>query len=103
TVYIYSICFYFSSRSQHTSSRRDWSSDVCSSDLILCLTVSIGLLVWEPTPSIRDFIALKDKFVARQIVKSKSTKPSFSQMHNLRSEERRVGKEGKTMCRQSHK
>src|SRR5699024_12191549 len=27
------LCFFFSSRSRHTRSKRDWSSDVCSSDL----------------------------------------------------------------------
>src|SRR5450432_2396462 len=26
-------CFFFTSRSRHTRSDRDWSSDVCSSDL----------------------------------------------------------------------
>src|SRR5215469_1404187 len=29
------LCFFFSSRRRHTSSLRDWSSDVCSSDLLL--------------------------------------------------------------------
>src|SRR5438067_8444578 len=29
------ICFFFSSRRRHTRSKRDWSSDVCSSDLTL--------------------------------------------------------------------
>src|SRR5699024_12159783 len=28
-------CFFFSSRRRHTRSKRDWSSDVCSSDLHL--------------------------------------------------------------------
>src|SRR5437868_7610724 len=28
-------CFFFSSRRRHTRSKRDWSSDVCSSDLPL--------------------------------------------------------------------
>src|SRR5216683_5371849 len=28
--------FFFSSRRRHTRSDRDWSSDVCSSDLIVC-------------------------------------------------------------------
>src|SRR5699024_7118166 len=28
-----SFCFFFSSRRRHTRSKRDWSSDVCSSDL----------------------------------------------------------------------
>src|SRR2546421_7847707 len=27
-------CFFFSSRRRHTRSDRDWSSDVCSSDLV---------------------------------------------------------------------
>src|SRR5215813_1383683 len=27
------VCFFFSSRRRHTSCGRDWSSDVCSSDL----------------------------------------------------------------------
>src|SRR5690606_40464644 len=27
-------CFFFSSRRRHTSFSRDWSSDVCSSDLV---------------------------------------------------------------------
>src|SRR6266849_6153798 len=30
----YSIFFFFSSRRRHTRSTRDWSSDVCSSDLL---------------------------------------------------------------------
>src|SRR5438067_5170462 len=29
------VCFFFSSRRRHTRSKRDWSSDVCSSDLEL--------------------------------------------------------------------
>src|SRR5699024_11716590 len=29
------ILFFFSSRRRHTRSKRDWSSDVCSSDLII--------------------------------------------------------------------
>src|SRR5699024_11666317 len=33
-VYITVIFFFFSSRRRHTRSKRDWSSDVCSSDLI---------------------------------------------------------------------
>src|SRR5699024_11981123 len=38
------IVFFFSSRRRHTSSKRDWSSDVCSSDLdveITCLPQNI--------------------------------------------------------------
>src|SRR5207302_2219370 len=31
---LYCICFFFSSRRRHTRFSRDWSSDVCSSDLV---------------------------------------------------------------------
>src|SRR6266536_2388271 len=31
--YFFVVCFFFSSRRRHTRSTRDWSSDVCSSDL----------------------------------------------------------------------
>src|SRR5207302_7471462 len=30
---LYNLCFFFSSRRRHTRFSRDWSSDVCSSDL----------------------------------------------------------------------
>src|SRR5207249_9666576 len=38
-VFLYAFCvsrllFFFSSRRRHTRSKRDWSSDVCSSDLV---------------------------------------------------------------------
>src|SRR5437868_13486378 len=36
--------FFFSSRRRHTRSKRDWSSDVCSSDL-----VSIGVVHGKPS------------------------------------------------------
>src|SRR5207249_8538912 len=32
--------FFFSSRRRHTRSKRDWSSDVCSSDLVLTFEIS---------------------------------------------------------------
>src|SRR5207245_4619443 len=34
-VYELYICFFFSSRRRHTRCYRDWSSDVCSSDLLV--------------------------------------------------------------------
>src|SRR5699024_11373182 len=36
--------YFFSSRRRHTRSKRDWSSDVCSSDL---LSVSLALLTYH--------------------------------------------------------
>src|SRR5437868_7466421 len=37
--------FFFSSRRRHTRSKRDWSSDVCSSDLR-----SVTYFVWQSDP-----------------------------------------------------
>src|SRR6267378_6912418 len=34
--------FFFSSRRRHTRSLRDWSSDVCSSDLLLFAVFAVG-------------------------------------------------------------
>src|SRR5699024_2892120 len=36
---------FFSSRRRHTRSKRDWSSDVCSSDLVVVLVVTFGFHV----------------------------------------------------------
>src|SRR6266702_538936 len=64
--------FFLSSRSRHTRWQRDWSSDVCSSDLASCIRTATATRAAsaEPGPRIGN---------------------SFSTMR--RSEERRVGKE----------
>src|SRR5437868_7317803 len=48
------IFFFFSSRRRHTRSKRDWSSDVCSSDLapsrnlVACLREGAQRFGWQP-------------------------------------------------------
>src|SRR5438105_14097263 len=68
--------FFFSSRRRHTRSTRDWSSDVCSSDLSR-KPVGSGMLrlVWNSSAAPEE--------------------PLFASMplFKFRSEERRVGKE----------
>src|SRR5438874_4753529 len=69
--------FFFSSRRRHTRSLRDWSSDVCSSDL------DVGL-----REHFREAQRLPDsRKRGPQLLKS------LSEAENHRSEERRVGKE----------
>src|SRR5712664_3758596 len=41
---LYCFFFFFSSRRRHTRSDRDWSSDVCSSDLVSGVTISWSVL-----------------------------------------------------------
>src|SRR5207249_9566237 len=60
--------FFFSSRRRHTRSKRDWSSDVCSSDLDPRLDPPVegervaGLLDWriEPRVSVETGIDFRD-------------------------------------------
>src|SRR5687768_18099174 len=68
------LVFFFSSRRRHTRCSRDWSSDVCSSDLEQLLN------------------GLAKIIIASKQIMSGSSKIVFSST-NLRSEERRVGKE----------
>src|SRR5215813_8446078 len=60
---IFGCCFFFSSRRRHTRCGRDWSSDVCSSDLAISgneLTAGFGSLLgandatgWRPSAECR--------------------------------------------------
>src|SRR2546429_5865231 len=89
------VCFFFSSRRRHTRCSRDWSSDVCSSDLHGALVLG----PWQdasrllPRESPRDWSAQ----VCRLRVGAAPLQ-AFTGTHPLgdplwRSEERRVGKE----------
>src|SRR5947209_18746600 len=80
------IGFFFSSRRRHTRYWRDWSSDVCSSDL----SSFPGLRIAGPSKQ------------AGELEGSKVHAKQFSERHGIptagvRSEERRVGKE--CICR----
>src|SRR5699024_12153405 len=80
TVSLPDLIFFFSSRRRHTRSKRDWSSDVCSSDL----TPERDIL-WGDGPGYHfgESVTWCDM---------KHISESGTQVE--RSEERRVGKEG---------
>src|SRR5690606_39694806 len=90
--------FFFSSRRRHTRFSRDWSSDVCSSDLKFHFVVFVFLfrkLHYPTLPSsemLTSFCASTANSMGR-FCKTSRQKP-------LRSEERRVGRECKS--RSSH-
>src|SRR5690606_40225922 len=94
--------FFFSSRRRHTRFSRDWSSDVCSSDLT----------TWEDLVTIggkiRDEQGVQLGIGLAQELDSnmahRAILYSFDSMlqdvnSNIRSEERRVGKEGRSRGR----
>src|SRR5207245_6085397 len=83
--------FFFSSRRRHTRCYRDWSSDVCSSDLLLAKNVAIFVF---PSAS-----AKMATFFANNPFSSQTGSPPF---RPPRSEERRVGKECRSLSSTKH-
>src|SRR3712207_7746038 len=87
SVYLF---FFFSSRRRHTRYWRDWSSDVCSSDLNCVISILTtlasttlhcsGLVNPKSTNEMKEVFYFQHDYNARNDPK-------------LRSEERRVGKE----------
>src|SRR5260370_10913977 len=85
-------CFFFSSRRRHTRFKCDWSSDVCSSDLLDHLALDeVAEAEHAPTDALpglddADVVANVGQFVGRG-------QPAEAGANHERSEERRVGKE----------
>src|SRR5256885_12706562 len=94
TSHIMTSLFFFSSRRRHTRLQGDWSSDVCSSDLVRALEPPTVVLDDDvPGPEARGFCraALGDRRDERA-VGARETE-ALRQIGRHRSEERRVGKE----------
>src|SRR5690606_40549552 len=95
------LVFFFSSRRRHTRFSRDWSSDVCSSDLLCCSLAPPG---HAPDESGRSACAQFDSIRAfRKDIcwQPRATPPPYppvpvASLSRARSEERRVGKECST-------
>src|SRR5207249_5610141 len=92
--------FFFSSRRRHTRSKRDWSSDVCSSDLI----PNFLILEYRPDDRAprRDFVQepmrLENGYLALPTAPGLGIELNEEAFEHYpfkpwRSEERRVGKE----------
>src|SRR5690242_21813121 len=80
--------FFFSSRRRHTRLTCDWSSDVCSSDL---LGVELLLFEWKPRSFVPVALACATAGAARRYIVGVG-----------RSEERRVGKECRSRWSPDH-
>src|SRR5687768_17904629 len=91
--------FFFSSRRRHTRCSRDWSSDVCSSDLSAVDVVNATLPRYE---QIKYFDLLEEDFTPETgeltvtlKLKRRAIEDRHRQRLDARSEERRVGEEGR--------
>src|SRR5439155_18457099 len=89
-------CFFFSSRRRHTRWPRDWSSDVCSSDLGDKIKVNVHFPDITPGGGGKE---KKPKIDPNDGVKVTITHTAPAGKESDRSEERRVGKECR--CRES--
>src|SRR3989440_7058387 len=87
--------FFFSSRRRHTRSDRDWSSDVCSSDLVGMTFREplgvVGLIVPWNFPLVIASWKVAPALAAGNTVVLKPAE--LTPLTAVRSEERRVGKE----------
>src|SRR5256885_16659088 len=84
--------FFFSSRRRHTRLQGDWSSDVCSSDL----PVLVGAQKAPPTFGIRHGIDRAIPGGRHRIGKGNRWTDWRGALPARRSEERRVGEEGRS-------
>src|SRR2546429_8820121 len=94
------VIFFFSSRRRHTRCSRDWSSDVCSSDLNekmpLDVETAYKFLVAQPTVSAGILVVGGASCGVNQSVHLAMKHPEIKALvllSEIRSEERRVGKE----------
>src|SRR5690606_41032199 len=92
--------FFFSSRRRHTSFSRDWSSDVCSSDLAVGEAEAIRQVALAKKQAIQEITsAIGRPELATQFLVATDYLEKFGKFEaragdKVRSEERRVGKEG---------
>src|SRR2546429_1709633 len=85
--------FFFSSRRRHTRCSRDWSSDVCSSDLAQGFTV-IEEYATGGGKSVDLYAVRGEQLLAVEVETGRSDiMANVTKCAGLRSEERRVGKE----------
>src|SRR5690606_39952421 len=91
--------FFFSSRRRHTRFSRDWSSDVCSSDLTLSPQASrrpYGTDRYEPKAPASDYTGVyynpEIQTEYRITERDGQLYLSHKRISDVRSEERRVGK-----------
>src|SRR5690606_40830540 len=87
--------FFFSSRRRHTRFSRDWSSDVCSSDLASGFLLFGIALIYGATGSF-DMAVIHEAGMSAGVEDwfyIGITMVSVAMLFKIRSEERRVGKE----------
>src|SRR3712207_8523467 len=94
---VISLFFFFSSRRRHTRYWRDWSSDVCSSDL--ADAEELANVLGDPQRGDFDVEVVEDETHAHL---TRAIARFFRDRSPQRSEERRVGKECRSRWSPDH-
>src|SRR5207247_5754619 len=93
------VIFFFSSRRRHTRSTRDWSSDVCSSDLVAAAKAELiaGLPAGATciVPAGEPLLEPHLRADLDTVTFGPGGDVTLASFERGRSEERRVGKEGR--------
>src|SRR3546814_7572706 len=106
-MYVLSVLFFFFKQKTAYEMRiSDWSSDVCSSDLVTKKTATIAMAMIDSSP-LQGSCSRKANKASEESASTTSAKPCtlstrimwMAVSPNTRSEERRVGKECVSTCR----
>src|SRR5205085_5610250 len=98
----YNFFFFFSSRRRHTRFDCDWSSDVCSSDLRRRASAEGARRSERRRTSRRTSRSFRRGPAAASTRRTTAPAPAARGAERIRSEERRVGKEGRGVLWEEH-
>src|SRR5699024_12227879 len=92
-------CFFFSSRRRHTRSKRDWSSDVCSSDLGRRRFIILGLIGLIPATLLQGIVVAPWQMIIARLFQGLSAAMVFAPALALAGD---IAKEeiGRASCRE---
>src|SRR5690606_39881393 len=98
---VFRLFFFFSSRRRHTRFSRDWSSDVCSSDLLKRMNIELTYFQAR-VGAYQRFQVVAGREI-RQLDVHALEQRLVELIHGPRSEERRVGKECRSRRSPEHR
>src|SRR3546814_5749249 len=100
-MYSFFFIFFFKQKTAYEMRISDWSSDVCSSDLVNLKAVDVSIIkIYENNiPQFLQQNDLQGNYGLRRVARPVVQKTIWLDQDRSRSEERRVGKECVNTCR----
>src|SRR5690606_39923024 len=88
--------FFFSSRRRHTRFSRDWSSDVCSSDLVLPVLENVDKAKEHVSLTLKNLSAVQSNELTRALIK-----PIEHLLRDREISQQHLGQIGRASCRET--